>query len=103
MSDDEDRNDTNPGQIAWSLIVAILGITALIVAAIYSSKFSTFLQDSDKNAHIVSSPEGARLSATINRISVCTWFFLAFPVLNVGLAGGLAYNVNQMENMAMSA
>ena len=74
---------------AW--ILAITFVIALIVSAYFSAKFSHLLRH-----HSITKHHHRSLCRKINDISVCNWFFLTIPVLNLGLAGGLGHNVNQL-------
>lgn len=74
---------------AW--LLAITFVIALIVSGYFSAKFSRLL-----SRHTIAKHHHRELCRKINDISVCNWFFLTIPVLNLGLAGGLGHNVNQL-------
>ena len=93
--DDSDHNDYDDNQVVtynsnhmYVWILAVTFVVAIIVSGYYSARFSSLLsKHSMKGAHQMA------LCRKIHDISVCNWFFVTIPVLNVGLAGGLAHNV----------
>ena len=74
---------------AW--ILAVTFVIALIVGGYYSAKFSRIVKH-----HSITKHHHRELCKKINDITVCQWFFATIPVLNLGLAGGLGHNVNQL-------
>ena len=95
-SSDDDDDDSIPvvtynSNHMYIWILAVTFVIAIIVGGYYSSKFSTLLRK-----HSFGKGHQRKLCKRINDISVCNWFFLTIPVLNIGLAGGLGHNVEML-------
>ena len=71
-------------------------IAALIVSAVYSAKLSHVLKVAADSGRWNTADLG-ELAKRCNDIQVCAWLFVWTPVLNVGLAAGLAVNVEKLE------
>ena len=90
--DDEVVEYNSNHMYAW--LLAITFVIALIVSAIYTSKFSRMLRTQK-----ISGTAQKALCRKINDINTCSWFFVTIPILNLGLAGGLGYNVHKLQKM----
>lgn len=76
----------------WFLAVTF--VVAIVVAGIYSGKYAKMLR-----THPMSTAGQRGLCRKIHDIGVCQWFFVTVPILNVGLAGGFAHNVDELARM----
>lgn len=95
---------TPPNPLNFNAVTSAMntGIMALVIACvfisfllncIYSTRFSNYLRNNNNNTAQL---QDKSLLNRINDIQICSWFFLATPILNIGLASGLAHNVNQL-------
>jgi hypothetical protein len=82
----------------WTIISVVLFTTwiiALVIGSIYLARFSNIL--ANRTSDLARLPSPSVLKRT-NDLSVASWFFVNFPILNVGLSAGLASNVTSLES-----
>jgi hypothetical protein len=70
-------------------------IIALVIGSIYLARFSNILANRTSDLDRLPSPSVLKRT---NDLSVASWFFVKFPILNVGLSVGLASNVTSLES-----
>ena len=76
-------------------IVAMLAMISFIVAVVACVRHSWKLGNNKcTSGSSKLGVEGGQRMRLINDLTICTWLFMGFPVLNVGLASGLMFNVN---------
>lgn len=96
VSDDKKKHISILAGIAVALMVASL-IIAITACVRHSWKLGNGKCTTTSSKNGVSGGQRMRL---INDLTICTWLFLGFPVLNLGLSSGLMHNVNQCgQNM----
>lgn len=101
-SDPYDDDDTivTYNSNAWYLwFLAITFVFSIIASGIFSAKFSNLLHHHGAKM----TPKMSELAAEINDLSICNWFFVTVPGINVGLTGGLWHKVSKLSKMLQPA
>lgn len=88
--------DANAGgitsYIGLNVLVMIMFVVAVIVAAVYTFRFNAILGDSAALGR--AAPKALKMCADI---MVPTWLFIMTPFVNIGMAGGLAVSVANLQ------
>ena len=87
MSNGEDDDD-NLVFIVIGASISLCFLISLVVAAVHYDRFSVILQHGHCSDYV--------LVKKIGDLNTCSWFFMPVPLLNIGLASGMAHHVKKL-------